>query len=144
MGNSTTTRALAVLTVGTVVFTGALSLGQAAEEREYTPKAESRSLVTEALPGDPSKTVIIKEFQFPPGYVGARHSHTGAVYVYVIEGELTLEIEGSDPQTVEAGQLFQEPLQTVMHASNQSAGQPVRIVVFQVGETGKPMMIKAQ
>ncbi len=111
---------------------------------EYKPKAKVTPLVQEPLPGVDGREVIVKEFELPPGFVGGRHSHPGPVYVYVIEGALTVDVDGLDRQTVPAGELYQEPIGRVMHARNLSTTQPTRIVVFQVGEQGKPMMIKAQ
>jgi len=122
--------------------TGGVAL--AAEEKEYKPRAESITHVQETLPGDESKTVVIKEFEFPPGFAGARHYHPGAVYVYVLEGEFTIDVEGREPQTIKAGTLYKEPLGRTMQARNASTSESTRVLVFQVGESGKPMMIKTE
>ncbi len=86
--------------------------------------------------------MIIKHFDIPPGFVGGRHYHPGPVYVYVLEGELTVETEGKT-ETYRAGQLYPEPLNSVMQGRNLSASDDLELVVFQVGDIGKPMMIKA-
>lgn len=130
-----------------LVLAGALSLGAAfsqdAQAAEYKPKAVAKSLVEGPLAGVDGKTVIIKHFTLPAGYVGGKHFHPGPVFVYVLEGTLTVETDNGTLK-VSAGEVYQEIPRMVMRATNISASEPVKIVVFQVGDTGKPMMIKAK
>lgn len=134
--------------VATLVAAAALvaypDMARSGEDKEYKPEVQSTTHVQELLPEDDGKTVIIKELNVPPGHVGSRHYHSGPVYVYVLEGKFSVEVEGEEPQTLSAGGLFKEPLGTTMLARNPSASSNARILVFQVGETGKPMMIKAE
>ncbi len=131
----------------TLALAGLLSLGAAfsqdVQAAEYKPKAVAKSLYKGALKSDASKTVIIKHFTFPAGFVGGRHFHPADVFVYVLEGELTVETE-KGTRTVKAGELYPEVPGMVMRGKNLSTSAPAKIVVFQVGETGKPMMIKAK
>ncbi len=130
-----------------LVLAGALSLGTAfaqdEQAAEYKPKAVATPLVESPLVGVDGKTVIIKHFTLPAGFVGGKHFHPGAVFVYVLEGTLTVETENGTLK-VSAGEVYQEVPRMVMRVKNVSASTPVKIVVFQVGETGKPMMIKAK
>ena len=130
-----------------LVLAGALSLGAAfsqdAQAAEYKPKAVVKSLVEVPLAGVDGKTVIIKHFTLPAGFVGGKHFHPGPVFVYVLEGTLTVETNNGTI-AVSAGEVYKEIPRMVMWATNISASKPVKIVVFQVGETGKPMMIKAK
>ena len=87
--------------------------------------------------------MIIKHFAVPPGFVGGRHSHPGPVFVYVLEGELTVKT-GGETLTFKAGELYSEATNSVMQGKNLSATDDLEFVVFQVGDTGKPMMIKAE
>lgn len=114
-----------------------------AGEQEYKPKAKVTSLIETPLAGVKGKTVIIKHFEVPPGFVGGKHFHPGPVFVYVLEGELTIETEATGRQTIKPGQLYQEPIRSVMQGRNMSTTDPAKFVVFQVGDEGKPMMIKA-
>ncbi len=125
-------------------FIGGASLNVVrAAEQEYKPKVEVTNLLRGSLAGVEGKEVIIRRFAIPPGHVGGRHFHPGVVFVYVLEGTLTIETEGKT-QTVSAGELYQEPLKRVMQARNLSTTDGVKIVVFQVGDAGKPMMVKAE
>lgn len=130
-----------------VALTGLVSLGTAysleVQAAEYKPKAEVKTLHEGALAGVDGKTVIIKHFTVPAGFVGGKHFHPGNVFVYVLEGEITVETDKGS-LTVRAGELYPEVPGMVMRAKNQSTSVPAKFVVFQVGETGKPMMVKAK
>ena len=133
-----------------VALAGAIAIGatgiqglHAEEQEEYKSKAEGTMLLQAPLEGMEGKEVIIKHLAIPPGFVGGRHFHPGSVFIYVLEGSLTLEMEGDAPRTINAGELYQEPLQGVMQARNLSTTDWAKIVVFQVGDVGNPMMIKA-
>ncbi|MDX1487060.1 MAG: cupin domain-containing protein [Acidiferrobacterales bacterium] len=115
-----------------------------AAEQEYKSKAKVTSLIETPLAGVKGKTVIIKHFEAPPGFVGGKHFHPGPVFVYVLEGEITIDTDGMGRQTIKPGQLYQEPIGKVMQGRNLSTTDAAKFVVFQVGDEGKPMMIKAQ
>ncbi len=121
---------------------GMTSFHSANAHQEYVTKAKVQTLHKAPLPGIEGKEVIIKHFGVPPGFVGGRHFHPGPVYVYVLEGELTVETEGGT-ETYKAGQLFPEALNQVMQGKNLSAADDLELLVFQVGDVGKPLMIKA-
>ncbi len=115
-----------------------------AEQHEYVPEAKVTPLVEEKLEGVQDREVVIKRFEIEPGFVGGRHSHTGPVYVYVANGELTVDVDGAGRSVVKAGEIYKEPIGRVMQGRNLSTTNSLTLVVFQVGEPGKPMMIKAK
>ncbi len=125
--------------VGAVTFQTA-SAGQ----EEYKPKAKVTPLVEKPLEGVDGRTVLIRHFELPPNFEGGRHIHPGPVFVYVLDGELTVDVDGMERQSFKAGEVYEEPIGRVMQGRNLSSTNPAKIVVFQVGEAGKPMMIKAQ
>ena len=112
-------------------------------QEEYKAEAKSETLTEMPLHGVDGKNVIVKRFSFPAGYVGKKHTHTGPVFVYVISGSLTVEV-GGKKQSVKAGDLYVEPIEETMQAMNTSSSEPAEIVVFQVSDTGKPMMMKVK
>ena len=69
--------------------------------------------------------------------------HPGPVFVYVIEGTFTVESAGKI-ETYQAGELFPEPLSLPMQLKNLSTDDDLEFVVFQVGDEGKPMMVKVK
>ena len=119
------------------------SQGSLAETKEYVSKAKATTLHQAPVPGLEEKEVIIKHFELPPGYVGGRHYHPGPVYVYVLKGVFTIETE-EGTQTYKAGEIYPEPINRTMQVKNLNASEELEFVVFQIGEIGKPMMIKAE
>ena len=79
----------------------------------------------------------------PPGFVGGKHFHPGPVFVYVLEGELSVETDAGI-ETISAGKIYREELRQTMRGKNLSTTDAAKIVVFQVGDTGKPMMVKVK
>ena len=131
-----------LLAVITVVLAGHQSTY--AYEQEYIPKAKATTLLETPLAGVEGKTVIIKHFEFPPSHVGGWHTHSGPVFVYVLEGEITIYTENTGRRTIAVGELYQEPIGTKMQARNKSATELTKIIVFQVSDEGKPMMIRTK
>ena len=130
-----------------LALAGVLSLGAAfsldVQAAEYKPKVVAKSLHEGALTGVDGKTVIVKHFTLPAGFVGGKHFHPADVFVYVLEGEFTVETE-KGVLTIPAGEIYPEVPGMVMVGKTVSANKATKIVVFQVGDTGKPMMIKAK
>ncbi len=128
-----------------LALAGVLSLGAAfsldVQAAEYKPKAEVTKLLQVPLAGVQGKEVIIKHFSLPPGFVGGKHFHPGPVFVYVLEGELSVETDAGI-ETISAGKIYREELRQTMRGKNLSTTDAAKIVVFQVGDEGKPMMIK--
>ncbi|MBS9405363.1 cupin domain-containing protein [Halomonas sp. TRM85114] len=73
-----------------------------------------------------------------PHTAAAWHTHPSPVYVYVVEGELTLEVEG-ETRTIKAGEAVAEPLDARVRALN-TTDQPAHVVVFQVSPKEKAFL----
>ncbi len=120
-----------------------LSSFQVADAQEYVSKARAKKLYQAPLQGVAGKEMTVKHFSVPSKFVGGKHSHPGPVFVYVLEGELTVELEG-ETKTFKAGELYAEDIDATMIGKNLSATDHLEFLVFQVGDIGKPMMIKAK
>ena len=127
----------------TVLIVGIAGFPAFAAEEEYVPKVQKQVLHQAPLPGVEGMEMTVVHFGIPAGYVGGKHRHPGPVYVYVLEGELTVELE-SGTKTFKAGELYPEDINQSMVGKNLSASDDLEILVFQVGEIGKPMMIKVE
>lgn len=127
----------------TVFFLGPLGIQGAEAQQEYVPKVNVQILHQGQLPGMDGKEMTVKHMAIPPGYIGGKHMHTGPVFVYVLEGVLTVETE-SGTVSYGVGELYPEPLSAVMQGRNLSASDDLEILVFQVGDIGKPMMVKVE
>ncbi len=116
----------------------------AQEREEYVTTGEVTTVLQDSLFAIEGKEVNILMTEFPPGWVGGRHYHTGDVFVYVLEGTFVVDVEGEERQTFGPGQVYHEALNRVMQARNLSTAEPTKILVFQVGDKGELLMIKAR
>jgi quercetin dioxygenase-like cupin family protein len=136
------TKLLLGTTLALGMLTGMASF-QAAGAEEYVTKARAKTLHKAPLQGVEGKEVIVKHFGIPAEFVGGKHMHPGPVFVYVLEGELTVKLAGGT-KTFKAGELYAEGINEAMVAKNLSASDDLELLVFQVGDIGKPMMIKVK
>ena len=126
------------------VATGAYGLQNVqASDHEYVPKAVATPLVETPLSGAEGQIAVLRSFEMEPGWVGGRHFHTGDVIVYVVEGSIVFTLDGKPPITLVAGETLHELPNQVMSAANASSTEPLKLLVFQVNDDDKPLMIKA-
>jgi quercetin dioxygenase-like cupin family protein len=131
--------AVGVLVVGTFGVPGLH-----ADEKEYKSTAKITKLIeSEPLSGVPGQVANIFVAEMPGGWVGGKHYHPGDVFVYVLEGSITFTFDDKEPFTVKAGEIYRETPNENMLAKNASASEDLKLIVFQVGTEGKPVMIKA-
>ena len=74
-----------------------------------------------------------------PGAATGKHTHPTPRFVYVIEGSVTLEIEGKPPRTFKTGEGFQEMPDTVHNFRNASNDAPAKALGFQIAGKGQPL-----
>ena len=74
-----------------------------------------------------------------PGAETGAHTHPTPRFVYVIEGAVTLEVEGEPPQTFQAGEGFQELPDVVHNFRNASPSDQARALGFQIAGKGQPL-----
>jgi quercetin dioxygenase-like cupin family protein len=113
-------------------------------KEEYVGQAEKNVLVEKPLPGVDDKIFSINHFTLPPEYVGGKHYHPGPTYLYVLKGTLTVEEEGKPTRTLEAGQVYEETIGSPHQSSNQSADEPIELLMIQVQNEGEPLMYQAE
>ena len=95
---------------GTIVAGLATSQGlRAQQQQEQAPKAKITSLLKATLDGMESKEVNILHISAPPGFVTPKHFHPGQVFLYVLDGTATIEMEGDAPLKLGPGDVFEEP-----------------------------------
>lgn len=83
----------------------------------------------------------VVRFNVEPGWEAKRHMHPGHVFLYVTEGAIVLDMDGSEPQTISAGEAVYELPDTGMIARTATTTEGAEFIVFQVGATGKPLMV---
>ncbi len=78
-----------------------------------------------------------------PGGRTALHQHPVPVFVYILEGTLTVKSEGGEPRVYTAGQAFLEDINHTHQGFNET-GEPAKILVVFMGEEGKPTTVAVQ
>ena len=124
---------------------GIAGIQSAHAQEEFVSKAKATKLVVTPLAGVEGKEVHIVHFSAPPGFVGGKHAHPGPAFVYILEGQLTIEVVGREPVTLGPGDVYEEPVgNQTMQAFNKSATHGVKVLVFQISDQGQPLMVKVE
>ncbi|HKA59166.1 MAG TPA: cupin domain-containing protein [Gemmatimonadales bacterium] len=76
----------------------------------------------------------------PDGETG-RHMHLYPAFVYVLEGAIEVEIEGSGRHSYKAGDSFLEAINTWHNGKNRGS-TPVKLLVVFAGVRGKPNLVR--
>jgi quercetin dioxygenase-like cupin family protein len=79
--------------------------------------------------------------ELAPGGQTGRHMHPVPTFVYVLEGELTVEAEGHATKVYKAGDAFLEVVNTWHNGINRT-NAPTRFLVVFAGEEGKPNLVR--
>ncbi|CCV13553.1 cupin domain-containing protein [Mesorhizobium sp. STM 4661] len=99
---------------------------------------------TQALPTARQQEIRVLHATLDPGDRTPYHSHRFPVTVYMLEGTFTLELDGREPVTVKAGEVFVEPPLVKMTGRNLDAKQPARMVLFYVSDPDTPFADPAE
>jgi quercetin dioxygenase-like cupin family protein len=67
-----------------------------------------------------------------------KHTHPGEEVAYVLEGQVTVEVEGKPPVLLKAGDVFFVPAGTV-HAAKNTGTTPAKVLSTYIVEKGKPL-----
>jgi quercetin dioxygenase-like cupin family protein len=112
--------------------------GEAQEERTASRgRSEQEVLLQDRLFAIPGKQVHLLRIEYPPGWIGRRHYHTGDVVLYVLEGRFTIDVDGAARKTIGPGEVYHEAVNKEMQARNASTDEPTKILLFQVGDPGE-------
>ncbi len=111
----------------------------AADPVARAPGIEGAELMTRDVTGDPGKEALMLTVTYQAGGASLPHRHDAQVFVYVLEGEMTMQVDGSAPVTLHAGQTFYEGRDDIHRVSaNASKTTPAKILVFMIKDKGKP------
>ena len=93
-------------------------------------------LQTVDVPGT-SYNAVTGIAEIAPGVSIGRHTHPGPETGYVMEGEMTLLVDGQPPKLVKAGESYQIPPSAVHDAKSGDKG--AKVLAVYVIEKGKPL-----
>jgi quercetin dioxygenase-like cupin family protein len=105
-----------------------------------TPEQYNEVRLASFLDGD-SVDVAVLELLFPPAWTAPRHFHNSDLFIYVLEGEFEVTLDGAESVTYGAGEALEMRTEAQMTARNVSGDQPLKLVVFQVGQTQAPFAV---
>jgi quercetin dioxygenase-like cupin family protein len=80
--------------------------------------------------------------EIPPGAQTGWHKHPYPCFAYILSGSLTVEMEGGKVHELTAGQAMAESV-NVMHNGKNTGEEPVKLVMFVMGEREKPFTERA-
>jgi len=82
------------------------------------------------------------EVSYPPGAQDPVHRHNAHAFVYVLEGQIIMQLKGKPAVTVKAGQTFYEgPTDIHVVGRNASSTEPARFVVVLLKAKGAPVVV---
>jgi quercetin dioxygenase-like cupin family protein len=106
------------------------------------PAAKPELVMREVVQGMPigeRQEIQVLTATLTPGMDTPFHTHRFPVTVYLLEGSITLEMEGRDPMTVVAGGSWVEPPGVKMIGHN-NGNVPVKVVIFYVSDPDTPLL----
>ena len=93
------------------------------------------------LPDYPGKEGRMIEVSYPPGGQDPVHVHNAHAFVYVLEGQIVMQLKGQPAVTLTAGQTFYEgPTDVHVVGRNASTTAPARFVVVLLKAKGAPVL----
>lgn len=106
--------------------------------------ATAMPLLTQPLGEIDGKEGLVLTVEYPPGVASPPHRHNANTFVYVLEGSVVMQVSGSEPVTLKAGDTFYESPNDIHAVSrNASATETARILVFMVKDEGAPATLPA-
>jgi quercetin dioxygenase-like cupin family protein len=97
-------------------------------------------LIEKDLVGDPQKEVLMLTVEYLPGGASLPHRHDAQVFVYVLQGELRMQVAGNPAVMLRPGQTFYEsPTDVHVVSANASETAPAKILVFIIKDKGAPV-----
>jgi quercetin dioxygenase-like cupin family protein len=124
---------VATLTVG--------CLPASATENGNSPAAATAvELMKRDLGGDLGKEVLMLTVTYPAAGASLPHRHDAQVFVYVLEGTLTMQVRGSPAVTLKRGETFYEgPDDVHVVSANSSTSKPAKILVVMIKDKRNPV-----
>ena len=89
------------------------------------------------VPGTPNYETVTGIAEIAPNVNIGRHTHPGAETGYLIEGAMTLIVEGKAPLSLKAGDSYQIPVNAIHDAKSADSG--AKVLAVYIVEKGKPL-----
>ena len=121
-----------------ILLAATMSLTTAHEnhQQNIADKPKIEDLMTRVLEGAQGLEVILSHVALPPDTALPKHWHPGEEFAYVLQGSVTLFLEGKEMKVISEGEVGMVPLKHIHSATSGAKG--VTLLVFRVHEQGKP------
>jgi quercetin dioxygenase-like cupin family protein len=107
--------------------------------------ADVKELFAIDLADYPGKESRMIEVSYPPGAQDMVHRHNAHAFVYVLEGQIVMQLKGKPAVTLKAGQTYYEgPTDIHVVGRNASNTEPARFVVVLLKTKGAPVLVPAE
>jgi quercetin dioxygenase-like cupin family protein len=124
------------LWMGVALWPGAAD----ADAAKSSSDAIVKQLMTRDLAGSAGKEVLMITVEYLKGGASLPHRHNAQVFVYVLEGNVRMQVQGSAAVTLGPGETFYEGPDDIHTVSaNASRTKSARILVFIVKDKGAPV-----
>ncbi|HEY7390939.1 MAG TPA: cupin domain-containing protein [Bryobacteraceae bacterium] len=103
-------------------------------------QVQVKTLIEEPVPDtvEPKVTVLTLAIPAGTGKGAPAHQHAGPVFAYLLEGAIENQVDPDPAKTFHPGGFFYEPtMQVHRMLRNLSATEPAKLLVFQIGDTGR-------
>ena len=121
------------------LLVGVLALPGHAPAGEPSASPAVVELLTRNLLGTSNREVRMLTVAYLPGGASRPHRHDAQVFVYVLEGAMTMQVDGAAAVTLGPGQTFYEGPHDVHRVSaNASQTEPAKILVVMIKDKRKP------
>jgi quercetin dioxygenase-like cupin family protein len=105
-------------------------------------EAKVTQLMAKDLTNLPGKEGVMITVEYPPGASDPVHRHNAHAFVYVLEGEIVMQVRGGKEMVLKPGQTFYEgPDDVHVVGRNASKTKPAKFVVFLVKNKGAPVLV---
>ena len=122
---------------------GALLL-LAGDRAPAAPSAAVKTLMERDLPDLAGKEALMLTVEYPPGGASPPHRHDADVLVYVLAGEVIMQVAGQPARTIGPGGTFYEgPADVHVQSANTSTTAPAKLLVFMVKDRNRPVSLPA-
>lgn len=127
-----------LLIASLVLATGAVQAHEPAQAR-VTP------LMTKALDDYPGKEALMLRVEYPPGASDPVHRHDAHGFIYVVEGNIVMQVRGGKQVALGPGQTFYEgPDDVHTVGRNASRTKPATFIVVLLKDKGAPVLVPAK
>lgn len=109
-----------------------------------TVEPYSHILKRSTLNVESGEEIQIREILFAPSWKAPRHYHNSDLFIYVISGELEVDMDGEGLKTYTDGQALRMKPNTPMEARNASDTTSLKLAVFQVGNPDSPFVVPVE